>query len=399
MSGLPGVSISIENGNLGRTPTTADGVAGLILVGVGKPNLPLYTPKQIFALKEAEVLGITQANDAADKVDTWQQIKEFYDEAGSGAELWIMIVSTTKTMTETLDPATSNNGARKLLDAAEGKIRLLGVGRFIHPSITYNQTTNGGIDADSLTALQKAHALSVEYTKEFKPFFTFVDARNFNGVASDLIDLRTYTYSKSGLVLSTTVAGKKSAAVGLALGRWAKLPVQRNGARVKDGGLNIIGGFLTNGNTVESQESAIKVAYDKGYICFRKYVGKSGYYFVDDPTATGLNDDFLSIANNRVINKAITLIYSTYVEEINDEVEINPDGKLSANHVAYLRQIMTNALQLQMVSAFECSDASVFIDPNQNVLSTDRIEVQVRLTPVGYKKQIIISLGFNNPSR
>ncbi len=395
--GLPGVNIVIENGNLGRTPTTADGVAGLIVVGVAKAGIPLYTPKQIFALKEAETLGLTQANDVTDKVDTWQQIKEFYDEAGSGAELWIMTVAHTKTMTELLDPATSSNSARKLLDAADGRIRLLAINRFIDPSITYSQTSTGGVDADVHTALPKAQALALEYAGQFKPFQTFVDARGWDGVASGLTDLRTYTNSKVSVVLSTTVSGKKSAAVGLALGRWAKLPVQRNGGRVKDGALNISAGFFTNGASIESLPSAVTVAHDKGYIVFRKYVGKAGYYFADDPTATSTTDDFLSIANNRVINKAITLIYAIYSNEINDEVEVSVDGKLSATHVAYLRQIMDNALALQMVNPGECSAAGVYIDPNQNVISTDKLTIVVRITPVGYKKAIEISLGFQNP--
>lgn len=395
---LPGVSITVENGNLGRTPTTADGVAGLIVVGAAKPNLPLYTPKQIFALKEAEALGITKANDVIDKVDAYQQIKEFYDEAGNGAELWIMTVSMTRTMTEILDPATSFNGAKTLLDAAEGRIRLLAIGRYIDPTLTYVQVSLGGIDKDVHDALPKAQALSVEYTSQFKPFHTFIDGRGWNGVVANLTDLHSYTNSKVSVVLASTIEGKKSAAVGLTLGRCAKLPVMRNIGRVKDGALNISEGYLTNGFTVESQLSAIGVIHEKGYITFRKFVGKSGYYFAYDPTATSETDDFLTIANNRVINKAITLIYSIYVEEINDEVEISAEGKMSTNQVAYMRQIMTNTLNLQMVSEGECSAAEVFVDPNQNVLATDKVSVLVRITPVGYQKAIEVTLGFNNPA-
>lgn len=395
---LPGVSIVVENGNLGRTPTTADGVAGLIVVGAAKPNLPLYTPKQIFALKEAEALGLTKANDLIDKVDAYQQIKEFYDEAGNGAELWIMTVPMTRTMAELLDPATSFNGAKTLLDAAEGRIRLLAIGRYIDPTLTYVQVSLGGIDKDVHDALPKAQALSVEYTNQFKPFFTFIDGRGWNGVVANLTDLHSYTHSKVSVVLASTIAGKKSAAVGLTLGRCAKLPVMRNIGRVKDGALNVSEGYLTNGFTIESQLSSIAVVHEKGYITFRKFVGKSGYYFAYDPTATSETDDFLTITNNRVINKAITLIYGVYVEEINDEVEITAEGKMSTNQVAYMRQIMTNALNLQMVSEGECSAAEVFVDPNQNVLATDKVSVVVRITPVGYQKSIDVTLGFQNPA-
>lgn len=396
---LPGVNITVENGALGRVATTSDGVAGLIVVGVAKPNMPLYTPKQIFSLKEAESLGFSQEDDLAEEVDTWQQIKEFYDEAGNGAELFIMTVPVTKTMTETLDVANTTNGAQKLLDYAQGRIRLLGISRNIDPNVEYEQVTQGGIDEDVHTALPKGQTLAIQYRNNFKPVSIFVDGRGWNGTVADLIDLRTYTFSKCSVVLLTTVAGKTSAAVGLVLGRAAKLPVQRNIGRVKDGGLNVSKLYYTSGGNIEDfSDAQIAAIHDKAYITPRKFVGRSNYFLADDPTATTGNDDYLTLANNRVIDKALVTVYTTYVNEINDEVEITSEGKMSATKVAYFRQVLSNALNLTMLSEREISDFEVFIDPDQNVLANDRIDIVVRVTPVGYTKAIEVSLGFKNPA-
>lgn len=397
-NGLPGVQINIENGALGRVATTKDGVAGLILVGVSLALIPLYTPKQIFGVKEAESLGITLAYDEAEKVDAYQQIKEFYDEAGNGAELWIMTVPLAKTMTELLDPTTTTNGAKKLLDAADGKIRLLGISRYIDPTMSYTQVTTAGLDADVAAAFPKAQALAIEYRNSFKPFNVFVDGRGFSGTISELTDLRTYTFSKVSVVLFTTKPSKTSAAVGLVLGRAAKIPVQRNIGRVKDGSLNATDLFLTNGVNLNTfSDAQIGQIHGKAYLVPRKYVGRAGYYLADDPTATTANDDYLTIANNRVIDKALTMVYQVYVNEINDEVEITAEGKLSATKVTYFKSIILNQLNLTMLANNEVSSVTVDIDPEQNVLANDVINIEVRVTPVGYTKDIVVSLGFQNP--
>lgn len=397
--GLPGVKITIENGALGRVATTADGVAGLVIPAVATTNLPLYTPKQIFTLKEAETFGLTADFDTAQKIDAWKQISDFYTEAGSGAELWIMTYTYTKTMTELFDPNTSTNGIRKLIDAASGRIRVLACGRFIDPTKTYTPTILNGIDADSINALQKANALAIEYMGNYKPFVSIVDGRGWNGVIADLADLKTYNYQKASLLLGTNVDGKKSAAVGTALGRLAKIPVQRNIGRVLDGSLSINTGYLTDGKAVSLfSDAQITAIHDKGYLVFRNWTGLSGVYFVDEPTATGATDDFSTISNNRVIHKALTLSYAAYLMEVNNEVSITSDGKINPAQVAYFKQKINNSLKLNMVDKSEVSGAAVTIDNTQNVISTNDIAIVLRVSPVAYGKTISISLGFQNPS-
>lgn len=397
--GLPGVKINIENGGLGRVATTSDGVAGLVIPAVATTGLPLYTPKQIFTLKEAETLGLTQDFDTSQKIDAWKQIADFYSEAGNGAELWIMTYTYTKTMTELCDVNTTSNGVRKLLDAAMGTIRVFAIGRYIDPTKTYTPVVLGGMDNDSINALQKVNALALEYMAAYKPFVAIVDGRGWNGVIADLVDLKTYTYPKASLLLGTNIVGKRSAAVGIALGRAAKIPVQRNIGRVKDGALNVLAGGLTDGRDLLSfGEAQIQAIHDKGYLVFRNYTQLSGVYFVDDPTATTPSDDFQTVSNNRVIHKAITIAYRVYLNEVNDEVAITSDGKINPASIAYLKQIIENALKINMLDTAEVSAVSVYIDSTQNVISTDQIQLVLRVTPVAYGKNIEISLGFQNPS-
>lgn len=396
---LPNVVIIVENGNLGFVPTTADGVAGLVLPATAKPDLPIYSPRQIFSLKEAETLGLTQANDVQEKIDAWQQIKEFYDEAGNGAELFIMTYPFERPMAELCDPAAAIQCVRTLLDYADGRIRILGVSRYIDASVVYNQVSLGGIDIDAHNAAQKLNALANEYMGNFAPLVGLVDGRGWNGVVADLRDLRTYNYRKVSILLASTKAGKKSAAIGLALGRQAIIPVQRNIGRVDSGALNIASGFLTDGTVLKKfSEAMLNTIHDKGYILFRQFVGRSGIYFNDDSTATTETDDFKTLSNNRTIHKALIVAYQTYVDEINKEIDITSEGKINPTQIGYLQQRISNGFRVAMLEQGNISGFEIFIDPNQDVLVTDKIIIKGSVIPVGKTKKIEFSLGFKNPA-
>jgi hypothetical protein len=357
----------------------------------------VYVPKLIFSLKDFENLGQTQAFDILQKTDTWQQVKEFYDEAGNGATLYVMIYNYTKPMSEMLDVANLTTGVKLALDYAEGAIRIMAIGRYVHPTLGYVPVMQNEIDQDCIDALQKAHNLCKEYKNGFKPQVCIVGAERWTGTVAGLKDLKTFTYANVAMLIGSTQQDKKAAAVGLLLGRLAKDPVQRNCGRVLSEALAIPRGYLTSGLPLKSYSDAqIEAIHDKGYITFRRFVNYSGVYFNDDPTCTLATDDFLTIANNRVMNKALTIVYSTYVTQINDEITL-VDGKISQVEIAYLRQIISNALQVEMLAKGNISGYSVFIDPLQDVSVTDKIFIEVNILPVGYKKAISVSLGFLNP--
>ena len=47
-----------------------------------------------------------------------------------------------------------------------------------------------------------------------------------------------------------------------------------------------------------------------------------------------------------------------------------------------------------MTANKEISNVNCFIDPAQNILSTNQLNVVLKITPVGYASDIEISLGF-----
>ena len=390
---LPGVIINIENGAIGSVAATGDGVAGMILTGVAvSGKIALNEAKQIFSLKEAEDLGLTADYDTTNSLDVYRQIKSFYNEAQNGKELWIMLVASTVTLADMVDKALADN-AVKLLNAADGTIKLLGISRVDAAAATILD----GLDADVYAAITNAQTLSEEFAANMKPLRVIVGAREWSGAAADLADLKQRTDNRVAVSLVGHSSGNKNADIGIVLGKLAAIPVQRNIGRVKDGSLSLSSAYFTDGATVESHETEWGSLHDKGFIALRKHIGKAGYYFIDDPVATSATDDYASIARGRVIDKALVLTYNTYIEELNDEVPVNPDGTLSAAYVKSLQGKIENVINQSMTVENEISAVKCTIDETQNIISTNKLVIDLKITPVGYAKEIEINLGFNNP--
>lgn len=387
---LPKVSIVLTSGQLGLVAPGADGVVGIVFNSIAASGLALGVSKQGFGLDEFEAVGITAAFDTTNTLKVWRQIKEFYDEAGDGAELWVMLVSQATTMTSILDKTQAF--AKKLLDDAAGRIKLLGVGR--NPAVGYTpSTTANQIDLDVITALVTGQALADDQLAIFRPINIVVGAYAYTGTTSTLVDLKAQTKRNISILIGNSESGAR-AAVGLLLGRLASVPVMRNPGRVKDGSVTMTAAFLGTAAFETVDSSAIAI-HDKGFITLRKYTGKAGYYFSDDPTAVASTDDYSSLARCRVINKAIRIAYATYVEEILDEVEIDPTtGFLSAAKAKYYQSLIERAVNTAM--AGEISGFAAYVDPTQNVLSTNKICIDARIVPFGYAKEIEVSLGFAN---
>src|SRR3954462_2823491 len=116
------VNITLANGQLGATLQTNDGIAGKVLTGVTEGIYTAGTPILITSMADVATAGITATGNAF----AIKQLKEFYDQAGTGAQLFLMLVPATMTVAQMADN-TNPNGAKKLLDYAAGKIKVLGL--------------------------------------------------------------------------------------------------------------------------------------------------------------------------------------------------------------------------------------------------------------------------------
>lgn len=400
--GLPDVSINILNGQLGRTESTADDVAGLIMTGPAPASLTSDTPTQIFSLADAEALGITSAYDTDDR-KVHRQIADFYEMAGEGAELWISIVPDATTMAQICTVANATNSAKKLLEAANGAIRLLAVSRTPDGVVT----ASDGFDADVAAAVTAAQTLAEAYAADHKPLRVIIEGRDYQGTVSAVKDYTNGTDNRVAIVAmgfenwldGATLTASKAAAVGRALGAAAAQPVQRKISRVKNGDLGLSQAFLSDGTSLgDLQEADLSALHDKGIIVPRTFTGINGFFFSSDRTATGESDDFSSLARGRVIDKAQSIAYQVLSREIEDDITLNAQGQLPLVVMKSYKANVETAFNAQMVSQGEASSAELILDADQDILANDGIQATISIIPVGYSSNIQVDLKFDNPT-
>ena len=404
---LPNVKIDFANGAIGASEPMDDGVTGLVCTAVAVTQtvndktenvFALNTPYLITKLDELVSKGITSGEEDANAT-LYKAVKEFYDEAPDGSKLWIMGVADTVTLADIVDKTKDN--AKKLLIAANGTIRTLAVK--IKDKSAYTPTVTTGIDGAVRTAITNAQSLAEWATETlFAPVMVLLEGRHYTGNAETLVSnpINTGNDNRVGVVIGDTVADSKGAAVGLLAGRIASIPVQRSIARVRTGSITATMMYI---GSVAAELGNPGTINDCGFICPRTFVGKAGYYWSDDKLAAEASDDYSLIPRRRVADKAYRITYSTLINEVAEEISVTDDGKISAPVVKAIQTAVESAIVNNMTSRgnlgndpSDPNDMGVecYINPDQNIVATSRLDVQLRIKPHGYSKYIEVSLGF-----
>ncbi len=382
--GLPKITFNIATDGLGLAESDVEKIPGIVVTGntvAGK--ITIGESKQFFSFDEATESGITET----DNPFAYKHVKAFYDYAGTGAELWLMLMSDATTMTTACDK--NEQIAKKLLNDAAGNIRVLGVVR----EQTGSETITNGLDADVDTAAVKLNELAEEFAGNYFPFRGILSGGSFSGTVSELKDYSTTELNRVSVLIGNT-DGEADAAIGLALGRLSSIPVQRNIGRVKDGAVEQLAAYFTDGEKTESKLASWDAIADKHYIFFRNFAGKSGFYFTDDPTLTGDDDDFVSLARGFVMDKAVILAYNVLVENLGDEILMTESGNIHSAIIKSWQNAVENTLNTNMTDDGELSACKCYIDETQDVLTSNEMVVQIQLQPVGYAKFITVNIGF-----
>lgn len=213
--------------------------------------------------------------------------------------------------------------------------------------------------------------------------------------------------SADGKALATALGVPYVAAIGAVLGAMSSARVSDSIAWVGQYNYAVAQGELdqpifADGDALSTYISAdLDALNDKGYLFFRKFVGRSGSYLNDTFSATLLTGDYAYIENNRTIQKAERLLYAALLPEINSPLNVNPaDGTLSTSTIGYFESLCDKTLRENMLANGELSGDeetpgyTITIDPEQDVLGSGVLEVAVKLVPVGVAREIIVTLGF-----
>jgi len=392
---LPNVNITLGNGNMGAISLSDDGIAALIVTG--KEVTDKLKLKKVYVLASAQDLKQLGADETNNPL-VCKEVNGFYTAAGEGAELHLMVVSEATTLTHMCTEDEEGDSPMKMLiNSAAGRIRLVGINR--NPPQDYVPTVSGNLDADVISAMAAAHSVAESYLGEIAPFRVLVPALGWNGETAGLYQPREGSYNRVAVVLASDGlfgdSNYYSAAIGQVLGRAAKISVQQNLGRVRDGAI-AAEGFLTDGSTPEEHYSVWNLLDDAGYIFYRTFIGKNGYYLNGDHMAAPVSDDYSYLSLGRTVDKAVVIAYQTYIDDILDNIVVDENGSLPVAICKNFEASIIRAVNTSMSD--EISSFSAYIDPDQNVLANGKMEISCQIVPMGTLRQININLSLNNPT-
>jgi len=201
-------------------------------------------------------------------------------------------------------------------------------------------------------------------------------------------------------VLAGGTLSDGSASVGVALGRYVKYPAHIKAGKVKNGALSItdcfIGDEYIGSKDGERSISTARISalHGQGFLSFMKHPNKAGYYFGIDRMASV--DDYRLMVYGRLVDKAAIIAAAVYIEELESEVEIDDDGKIDSLALVSLETAIKKQINLLMPG--QISKLIVDIDPDQNLIESNTLTIQLRIKPLSYPSFINVDLGMAAPT-
>ena len=375
-TGTPKVNVEVTNGNLQRQVQVLDGVAGL----VGTSGSKIGEIVTVFNYDDAVSKGYT----IADEPFLNKAIQLFYQELGGNQALTILGVEDTMTLTQMVT-ATNANGLKKLLNATQGAITMVGLIR--KPGVAYTMVPNHFLDKDVEDALLASKTLGQYQQSINKPVRLLIEGRT-NDLTAELFEPNTVENGYAGVVLGSNL-NDGSGAVALALARAVKYPSHVKLGNGQNGALTIPQAYIGDKPLEEFYPEELDAFANAGYIIMHRRDGAAGYYFARDNMAS--TDDFRILVHGRIADKAQRVAVATATPLLETTVRVDANGQINATEAKHLENEISQQIRSQM--AGQISDVDVNVPTDVDIINTSTGVIEVNVLPLGYLTWIKVTIG------
>lgn len=398
MSNINGVNF--KKGKVGTNRLgSGDAISGIILTGPKPTGLELSTPVTVYNIDDAENLGITKEYDTENNVNVFEHISEFFRFAPAGTELHLIIEEQTKKLVDLCaDPA------KKLMTAADGKIKQLAIGLNLPVAATI--TMLNGVPDDVYNSIAAAKALEEWSENNFMPVSIFLEGYAYGGTAASSANLRDLeNLSAEGVTLvigqdydvakNKTGHSQKYAFIGTVLGVCASCTVNQNIGENETKNLTheskklLVNPGLSNHKTTKEQYSDLQTLENKGYVFGLTYTGMAGVRLNNDHVCSPIildadnNINEHTVAYGRTAKKVRRALRTVYLPKVKTDPAVNPEtGKLLPGVVVAFEAI-GDGVFADLERAGEISGGKTYIDKDSDVIVAKVLNVGFKIVPKG----------------
>jgi len=387
------IKVLIQDGGLGRLAAGKDYYAGIIFQNASAPaSWNANGIELIYSLAEAEALGLTAALFPVEHY----HISEYFRILAKLKFNGLLYVYFKNIGAGTYD----GTEVQELQTAANNDLRQIGVfltDAYADGFVTDTQTicealNTAGYPVSVLIAADVAdYSLLSDARTLSSKWVTPILAQDGGGTGADLFTSEGNSITTLGAALAVTAASKVHESIGYV----EKFDIS--------GTTELQTLALADGTLISTlTDTELDAIAADGYLIAVKR-RTSGSYFYDGPTAEAATSDFKYLENARTIAKAKRLLLQYLAPLQNAPLYVNATtGKLTEQTISVFDNKCREALNNMAINREINVDQdtgripinSISIDPDQNVLTTSKISILVRIIPVGVARIIEVPLGF-----
>lgn len=425
MANLKGVIIS--KGALGvNTLTAGDEISGLVIAAPDTAGMIAGETKVVYNINDVEALGFTAAYDAANFVNAYRHLSEFYRLAEEGTKLTILLVAQATTLsgifTETVANA-ADSPAQLLLVASGGDIRQIAA--VVNP--TAAPVALDGFTTEIYAAIPKAQAVADWAYNNSMPCQVLLEGYAYGGNAATVQgvrDIANVDAPKVSVIIgqdwkyadtlpvddgTDPVYMRTLADVGTALGTLAAAAINQsigdNSAfNLTDATRDawMVAG-LSNHTKNSANFNSLQTLENKGFIFGVTYPGFAGVRWNGDHTCVEVvidaqgNINEHTISYGRVLDKAIRLLFSAYLPELKKAWPVIPaTGLLPTGVIKHFEGVGQSVLN-DMLLRNEISLGTVTVDEASDLITEKVLKIKkIKIVPYGYSNAIEASINLKS---
>lgn len=405
----PGLKVEKLNGGLFRREATDDMITAVVMNAVSTSKMELGKIYTFLNISEVEELEITSEYDDQNEILVYHRLQRLFLRNPS-ITINCMFVEQDVTLTEMADknqPYLAN-----LLRKKGNNVQAM-IAR--NPLPSYTPTITDGLDEDSINAVYKAQELvDFEFSRD-RYIDVFVEGRSFTGTPSAALNLRKLTNvcpDVSLVIMADYEISRKKdiyknyAAVEDFTGMISKAAVSQNAGELIEG-FNLtdssnkafIKAGLSGGQPIEDySEEALDMLDEKGYVFAAPVSGLAGFWINDTHTCDAITSDYAYVENNRTIKKAIKLTRTALLPRVKSRFYVDEStGQLRGEDIKELEGLSKEAMRPILISGDISGGIDAYINPEQNLLATSELIVNITFIPVAIGRKITLRIGFKNP--
>ena len=163
----------------------------------------------------------------------------------------------------------------------------------------------------------------------------------------------------------------------------------------------IPGASLTHGVPISHDEYRTENMDASGFTTLRSYPGQPGYYITHGRIKCGVSSDFKYWQYARILDVALAIVYTQQLAVQNASVRTNADGTIDERDAAALETKVQSALDIALMEPVNAegtkghvSAVSYTVDRTNNVGSSNTVQTELKIRPLGYLKWITTQAGF-----